>query len=241
MSGGVQSALCITDCERVVLMDPNDYVGAWVVYLVAALVLSVLAWRLFSRFLPRLLAWLLECWLLALLLTPWYVLEDQKILAPAFIVFALDTITVEPLAGIRALTPLVLALLAAALVAVLLSVVERVWRSARMASAPAPVLGPARSPLHNAYLPDTPYQPDSAAEAGAETQGSIGPLLKEAASPAPLPEIAPEPAAHSAVQPAKARAPRKRRQPAVTPEAKNTAAPAVPRRRRKAKPEAEAE
>lgn len=109
-------------------MDANDYITAWLVYLGAALVLSVLGWRLLRRLRPRELGWLLQCWLLALLFTPWYVLEDQDILAPALIVFALDTITIAPVAGIRALTPLVLALLAGLLLAALLGVVYRIRR-----------------------------------------------------------------------------------------------------------------
>jgi len=109
-------------------MDANDYTTAWLIYIGAAVVLSVLGWGFLKRFLPRELAYLLQCWLLALLFTPWYVLEDQELLAPALIVFALDTVTIAPVAGVRALTPLALALMAGLLVAVLLSIIYRVRR-----------------------------------------------------------------------------------------------------------------
>lgn len=241
-------------------MDPNDYVMAWVAYLTAALVLSVLAWRLFRRFLPPLLAWLLECWLLALLLTPWYVLEDQKILAPAFIVFALDTITVEPLAGIRALTPLVLALLGATLLAVVLSVAERVWRRTRVSTTSAAGADATVAQQYAAFMLDTAGEP----AADAEPEASIGPLAAPTASPVLLSEHSQEIGAESgpeagmnaepgpvpgsagakAATPAKTRAPRKRKQTGGLPEPDTeNAAPvsAAPRRRRKANPEPEQE
>lgn len=109
-------------------MDQNDYITAWLIYLGAALVMSGLCWRLFRRFLPRELAYLLQCWMVAVLVTPWYVMDGQDILAPAFIVFALDVVTIAPVAGVRALTPLVMALVAGLLLAVALSVVYRIRR-----------------------------------------------------------------------------------------------------------------
>lgn len=112
-------------------MDPNDYTTAWLVYLGAALLLSWLSWRVLKKHLWRGLAYLLECWLLAILLTPWYVLPDQEIMAPAFIVFAMDTITIGPTAGIRALIPLVMALMLMLIVAVVLGVAYRIRRRRR--------------------------------------------------------------------------------------------------------------
>jgi hypothetical protein len=107
-------------------MEQGDYVAAWTAYLIAAVVFSALAWRVL-RLLPwRGLAYLLECWLLALLFTPWYVLDGQNILAPALMVFALDMFTIEPAAGIRAFVPLVMSLFVAIVLAVLLSVWDRV-------------------------------------------------------------------------------------------------------------------
>lgn len=115
-------------------MEQGDYITAWIAYLLAAGVFSVLAWRVLRRLPWRELAYLLECWLLALLFTPWYVLQDQDILAPALIVFALDTITIEPTAGIRALIPLVMMLFVMLVVAGLLSLLHRIRRR-RLAAA----------------------------------------------------------------------------------------------------------
>ena len=106
-------------------MEQGDYIAAWTAYLIAAVVFSALAWRLL-RMLPwRGLAYLLDCWLLALLFTPWYVTDGQNILAPALMVFALDIVTIEPAAGIRALVPLVMTLFVAIVLAVLLSIWDR--------------------------------------------------------------------------------------------------------------------
>lgn len=120
-------------------MEQGDYVAAWIAYLVAALVFSVLAWRVLRKLPWRELAYLLQCCQLALLFTPWYVLDGEDILAPALMVFALDVLTVEPAAGVRALVPLVLALFLALIVTALLSVWHRVrLRKARSAAPPPP-------------------------------------------------------------------------------------------------------
>jgi hypothetical protein len=116
------------------MMEQSDYIAAWTAYLIAAVVFGVLAWRAL-RLLPwRELAYLLECWLLALMFTPWYVLDGQDILAPALMVLALDVLTLGPSAGIRALVPLVMALALAMIVTGLLSVWHRMrLRKARLA------------------------------------------------------------------------------------------------------------
>ena len=117
-------------------MEQGDYIAAWTAYLVAALVFSVLAWRVLRKLPWRELAYLLECTLLALMFTPWYVIDDQNILAPALMVLALDVVTIEPAAGIRALVPLVLALFLALIITALLSVWHRMrLRKARAVSA----------------------------------------------------------------------------------------------------------
>lgn len=120
-------------------MEQSDYVAAWTAYLIAAVVFSALSWRVLRRMRWREFAYVLECWLLALLFTPWYVMDDQNLLAPALMVFALDIVTVEPAAGVRALVPLVMALFLGLIVAGLLSVFHRVRRrKARAAAAKAP-------------------------------------------------------------------------------------------------------
>lgn len=120
------------------MMEQGDYVAAWTAYLVSAVVFSLIAWRVLRKLPWRELAYLLECCLLALLFTPWYVMDDQNILAPALMVLALDVLTVAPSAAVRALVPLVLALFLAFIVTGLLSVWHRVrLRKLRHATAEA--------------------------------------------------------------------------------------------------------
>jgi hypothetical protein len=107
-------------------MEAADYRMAWIIYTMAGIVLAFLAWRVLYKYLLREVAYLLQCFLLALMFTPAYVLEDQRIMAPALIVFLMDVITVSPTAGIRALIPLVLALMVALIVAVLLIISHRI-------------------------------------------------------------------------------------------------------------------
>lgn len=106
-------------------MEAADYRLAWIIYVVAGTVFSFLAWRVLQRYLLREFAYVLQCLLLALLFTPAFVLEDQRIMAPALIVFLMDAITISPQASIRALIPLVLALLASLLIAGVLIAVHR--------------------------------------------------------------------------------------------------------------------
>jgi hypothetical protein len=112
-------------------VEQSDYITSWVAYLVAAVVFSGLAWRVLRKLPWRPLAYLLECWLLAILFTPWYVLADQKILAPALMVFAMDSLTISPEEGLRALIPLIMVMFGMALVAVLLTVVDRIRTRSR--------------------------------------------------------------------------------------------------------------
>ena len=107
-------------------MEAADYRMAWIIYTMTGIVLAFLAWRVLYKYLLREVAYLLQCFLLALMFTPAYVLEDQRIMAPALIVFLMDVITVSPTAGIRALIPLVLALMVALIVAVLLIIAHRI-------------------------------------------------------------------------------------------------------------------
>jgi hypothetical protein len=107
-------------------MEARDYLIAWILYGLAAVILSVVAWVLFRRHLWREFAYLLECWLLAIFFTPARVLADQEIMAPAIIVFLMDSVTIDPTAGIRALIPLVMAMTGMLVVAVLLIVVYRI-------------------------------------------------------------------------------------------------------------------
>jgi hypothetical protein len=107
-------------------MEARDYLIAWILYGLAAVILSVVAWVLLRRYLWRELAYLLECWLLAIFFTPARVLADQEIMAPAIIIFVMDSVTIDPTAGIRALIPLIIAMLGMLVVAILLIVIYRI-------------------------------------------------------------------------------------------------------------------
>ncbi|MDG1851212.1 MAG: hypothetical protein P8J44_03770 [Gammaproteobacteria bacterium] len=109
-------------------MDSQDYYIAWSIYLTAGVVFSLISWKLMKRYFWREMAYLLESLLLAIIFTPWYVLPEEEILAPALIVFMLDLITVDLTTSIRALIPLVMAMLFGIIVTLVLSIIYRIKR-----------------------------------------------------------------------------------------------------------------
>lgn len=120
-------------CEAEVLdgrdvMDAGDYRIAWIVYCLAASGLAWLCWLVLRKLGSRGLAWLLQCWLLALLFTPWYVVPDDTLMAPALMVFVMDAITVSGESAVRALVPLIMTLCLGVLVTLVLLVARGFWR-----------------------------------------------------------------------------------------------------------------
>ena len=109
-------------------METQEYIMAWAVYLIAGVAFSIISWKVMKKILWRDLTYLLESLLLAIIFTPWYVLPEDEILAPALIVFMLDLITVDVTTSIRALIPLVMAMVFGIIVTVILSVIYRVRR-----------------------------------------------------------------------------------------------------------------
>jgi prepilin signal peptidase PulO-like enzyme (type II secretory pathway) len=109
-------------------MESAEYLGAWSVYLVAGVLFSIISWKFMKKYFWRELSYLLESFLLAIIFTPWYVMPEEEILAPALMVFMLDLITIDATTSIRALIPLVMAILMGLLVTVVLSVMYRVRR-----------------------------------------------------------------------------------------------------------------
>jgi len=112
-------------------MDPQNYLIAWGIYLVAGVIFSILSWRVLHRYCWRELALVLECWLLALMFVPAQVISDPPTWAPALMVFVMDTLTIDSTAGIGALTNLVLGLGLGLVVAILLGLVLRITRQRR--------------------------------------------------------------------------------------------------------------
>jgi len=109
-------------------MDSGGYNLAWTVYCVAGVVLSYLCWIVLRKISFRELGWLLQFWLLALLFTPWYVLPDEDVMAPALMIFVMDAITVDMTSAIRALIPLIMAMLLGILLTAVMSIVYRFRR-----------------------------------------------------------------------------------------------------------------
>ena len=107
-------------------MDSQDYYIAWSIYLTAGVVFSLISWKVMKRYFWREMAYLLESLLLAIIFTPWYVLPEEEILAPALIVFMLDLITEDLTTSIRALIPLVMAMLFGIIVTLVLSIIYRI-------------------------------------------------------------------------------------------------------------------
>jgi len=113
-------------------MDPQNYQLAWAIYLAAGVIFSVLAWRLLFRYCWRELALLLECWLLAVIFVPAEVTSNPLTMAPATMVFAMDTLTIGSTAGIGALTNLVMGLGLGVVLTIVASIVLRIRKRHRI-------------------------------------------------------------------------------------------------------------
>mgnify|MGYP006304855795 CR=1 FL=1 len=94
-----------------------NFVLIWAVYLIASAVFYAIYWRL-TAFRRRLwLSYSLRAVMAALILTPWYANTQDSVVAPALMVTTLDAITIGREAALRAMVPLLLALLAAEVLA----------------------------------------------------------------------------------------------------------------------------
>lgn len=118
-------------------MDSGDYTYAWTIYGTAALIFSCLCWIVLRKIPVRELGWLLQSWVLALLFTPWYVEPDQEIMSPALMVFAMDLLTIDAETAIRALIPLVMAMLFGTVMTLLMSFIYRLARRRKLRKAVA--------------------------------------------------------------------------------------------------------
>ena len=116
-------------------MEQADYSLAWTFYIVTGLLFMVLVWWFSRRHLQRDLAFFIQGVFAALIFTPWYVFPDQDYLAPALMVFMMDSITISAAEGVRGLIPLVMALLLAIIVTIVRSVLARVLDRRRQALA----------------------------------------------------------------------------------------------------------
>ncbi len=92
-------------------METIDYIVAWLIYLIAALAMSFLFWKVVKKILWVDLAYVMQVTFMAVIFTPWYVEADGNVLAPAIIIFVMDIVTIETVAGIRSLVPIAMAIL----------------------------------------------------------------------------------------------------------------------------------
>lgn len=91
----------------------TNYWLLWSIYLAASAVFFIVFWRMTRFRHHEWLSQLLRGTVVAIALTPWYANQEGTVLAPALIVVMLDAITIGGTAAVRALVPLVLALLLA--------------------------------------------------------------------------------------------------------------------------------
>ena len=91
----------------------GGYLTAWIAYILASLILLLVAWRLFRRWLSMAVLGPILVMATVLLLLPARVQMDDSSLAPAIIIALLEfALREEPLAGVEALSRLLIATLA---------------------------------------------------------------------------------------------------------------------------------
>ncbi len=95
------------------MLDLQDYLIGWAVYIVAGALCYVIFYRFTGAIKFKPLANCLRAALLALMFTPWYVSPDADLMAPALMVIMLDIVIVGGTSFVRALVPLTLAITAA--------------------------------------------------------------------------------------------------------------------------------
>ncbi|MDX1490047.1 MAG: hypothetical protein R3332_02070 [Pseudohongiellaceae bacterium] len=99
------------------MLDLSDYLIGWGVYIAAGITCYMVFYRFTGAISYKPLANCLRAFMLALMFTPWYVAPDQDLMAPALMVILLDMVTVGGTSFVRALVPLVLAIVVALLIA----------------------------------------------------------------------------------------------------------------------------
>jgi hypothetical protein len=93
------------------------YLTSWAVYLIAGATCYLLFYRFTGMIRFKPLANTLRAIMLALIFTPWYIAPDQDLMAPAVLVIMLDVITLGGTAFVRALVPLIMAVVFALILA----------------------------------------------------------------------------------------------------------------------------
>ena len=105
--------------------DIANYGLIWFIYLVASAAFFVVYWQI-TRFTTALWSsYVLRGLALAIVLTPWYANSGSPALAPALMVLLLDIITIGSEEALRSMVPLFLSVIAAIIVATVLSLLKR--------------------------------------------------------------------------------------------------------------------
>lgn len=115
-------------------METSDYIIAWLLYLVAASAMSWLSWQFAKKLFWIDLAYIMQVTFMAIIFTPWYVEADGAILAPAIIIFVMDIVTIETVAGIRALVPMAMAMILGCIITIIFITTYRVRKVRRLLS-----------------------------------------------------------------------------------------------------------
>ncbi len=115
-------------------METVDYILAWLVYLIASVAMSFLFWKIIRQILWTDLAYVMQVTFMAIIFTPWYVEADGNVLAPAIIIFVMDIVTIETVAGIRSLVPIAMAILLSSIITMVGIATYRVRKVRRMLS-----------------------------------------------------------------------------------------------------------
>ncbi|MDG2091348.1 MAG: hypothetical protein P8J61_09705 [Gammaproteobacteria bacterium] len=113
-------------------METSDYIIAWLIYLIASIAMSYLFWRTIKKVFWIDLAYVLQVTFMAVIFTPWYVEADGSILAPAIIIFVMDIVTIELVAGIRSLVPMAMAIILSSIITIASIATYRVRKVRRL-------------------------------------------------------------------------------------------------------------
>lgn len=104
------------------MFTQQEYYWAWAFYLVGAGLCMLFAWVVSARFRWLWLKFLTRAAVAAFLVTPWTTTEGEKYLTPAWVVSVFETLLDGPEAFWRAGMPLIVAVVAAMILAVLASI-----------------------------------------------------------------------------------------------------------------------
>ena len=115
-------------------MEAVDYIFAWLIYLVAATGMSCLSWKMAKKLFWIDLAYVMQVNFMAIIFPPWYVEADGNVLAPAIIIFVMDIVTIETMAGIRALVPMAMAMLLGCILTIIGIATYRIRKVRRLLS-----------------------------------------------------------------------------------------------------------